>query len=97
MTIVPLKELTIDHIKDSVRQKAAFCIRNEGGELFQHPEGESGIPENCLLLDIQSTNVLGLIYDALNPKNQARFNSVLQDEYKFANLLDKMWGMVTRA
>lgn len=95
MTIVQIKQLTIDHIKNSVIQRACFCVFNPGGDLFQHPANENGIPENCLLLNIQSSKAINLIYDALNLQNQNKFNAMLQDEYKFANFLDKMWDMVT--
>lgn len=94
METVEIKNLTIEHFKQSVVNKQCFCIFNPGGELFQHPESCSGIPEDCLLIDIQSANVVCTIYDAVNPANQAKFNSMVQDEYKLANFLDKMWKMV---
>ena len=94
MTTVQIKQLTIDHFKQSVADKQCFCIFNPGGDLFQHPESESGIPADCLLIDIQSANVACKIYDAVNPANQAKFNGMVQSEYNLANFLDKMWEMV---
>lgn len=95
MNIVQIKQLTIDHFKKSVAEKACFCIFNPGGDLFQHPENyNEGIPADCLLIDIQSANVVCTVYDAINPENKAKFNSMVQDEYKLANFLNKMWKMV---
>lgn len=93
MFTVPIKQLTIDFLKSAVKQHSCFCIENQGGNLFQHPETEE-IPENSLLVDVQSANVLCIVYNALSSKNQARFNSMLQNEYKLASLLDKMWDWV---
>ena len=60
-----------------------------------HPvQGKQADGTKGILIDMQSINLLITIYDNLKSKNQAKFNSVLQDEYKFANLLDKMWGWV---
>lgn len=87
---VQLKQLTIETIKDFVRQRSYMVVHNPGGELFQ-AENENG-DKTGLLVDVQSLSLLSQIYDNLNPTNQSRFNTVLQDEYKFANLLDKMWS-----
>lgn len=87
---VQLKQLTIETIKDFVRQHSYMVVHNPGGELFQ-AENENG-DKTGLLVDVQSLSLLSQIYDNLNPTNQSRFNTVLQDEYKFANLLDKMWS-----
>jgi hypothetical protein len=94
MNVVPLKQLSIEYIKDFVQQKTCFCIHNPNGDLFQHPETKDGIPENCLLIDLQNANVICIVYNALNDKNKANFNRILQNEYKFASLLDEMWSFV---
>ncbi len=93
MKNVSIKQLTIDFLKSAVSQHTCFCIGNQGGELFQHPETEE-IPENSLLVDVQSANVMCIVYNALSDKNKANFNNVLQNEYKLASLLDKMWEWV---
>ena len=95
MVTTKLKQLTIDFIESMVLQKTCFCVENQGGDLFQHPTSEDGIPENSLLIDVQSANVLCIVHKGLNTKNQANFNNILQDEYKFASLLDKMWDWVS--
>ena len=89
--MILLKELTIDKLRERKKAKSYMVVSNPGGELFQgkQADGTKGI-----LIDMQSINLLITIYDNLKSKNQAKFNSVLQDEYKFANLLDKMWGWV---
>jgi len=94
MRVVTIKHLTIDFLKSAVKQHACFCIENQGGELFQHPESEE-VPENSLLVDVQSANVLCVIYNALNDKHKADFNNVLQNEYKLASLIEKMWDWVS--
>lgn len=95
MKITKLKQLTIDFIESMVLQKTCFCVENQGGDLFQHPASEDGIPENSLLIDVQNANVLCIVYEGLNAKNQANFNNILQDEYTFASLLDEMWNWVS--
>lgn len=95
MKTVSLKQLTIDVIKAAVYQRTCLFVKNQEGNLFQHPETEDGIPENSLLIDLQNANVLCIVYNALNDKNKANFNRILQNEYKFASLLDKMWDWVS--
>lgn len=89
---VQLKSLTIDIIKDRVRQHSYVTVHNPGGDLFQAKDEEGN--KTGLLIDVQSLNLLSKIYDALNDVNKAKFNSVLQDEYKFASLLNHMWECV---
>lgn len=81
-----LNELTINVLKEHQSQCQHIRVFNPGGDLFQHPNG--------LLIDMQSINLMCLIYDKLQPDNQSRFNSVLQDEYKFARFCDTMWKWV---
>ena len=94
MEMIDLKNLTIDFIHDKRDHHECFAVHNPEGDLFQHPIGVNDIPMNSLMIDMQSANVIVLIYDALKPDNKALFNSVLQDEYKFASFLDKMWKFV---
>jgi len=93
MKTVELKNLSIDFIREMRDNKEAFQIHNPGGDLFQHEASEIS-DKDCLLVDMQSANVIMLIHDGLKPENQAKFNSVLQDEMKFASFLDHMWEMV---
>jgi len=93
MTTIPIKRLSIDFLKLAVEKHSCLCVENQGGELFQHPASDE-VPENSLLIDAQSAKVLCLCYDGLNDTNKSKFNHILQDEYKFASLLDKMWDWV---
>lgn len=83
---INLKDLTINTLKEFKEKHSLMMLHNPGGELFQAEDG--------LCLDVQSINVLTVIYDNLSEKNQARFNDIIHSEYKFANILDKMWGWV---
>lgn len=91
--IINIKDLSINYIRAMVKEHSCFYIHNPGGELFQHPESETA-PENCLCVDMQSANLICTLYDNLNEKNQSSFNSLLQDEFKLARFLDKMWSFV---
>ena len=83
---VEIKDLTIELICEFVEAHSLMYLINPGGELFQ---GENG-----LLIDVQSLNLIKTIHDALKPSNQAKFNTLLQSEYKLASFLDDMWSMV---
>ena len=82
---VQLKNLTIDVLKEYLEGQSYITLLNPGGDLFQ---------AGGLLIDVQSINVLVTIYNALKAPGQAKFNDVLQSEYKLARLLDSMWEMV---
>lgn len=106
---VQLKELTIGTIQEFVHDHCAMIVLNPGGELFQgsmkaylpedaeefeHTGGPKGI-----LIDVQRLNVIKTVHAHLaktkgEKEVEEKFNNILQDEYKFANLLDKMWGWV---
>ena len=90
---IELKKLTIEIIQLMRDNYEAFQIHNPGGELFQHEQSEVS-DKDCLLVDIQSANVIIKIYEALSDGGQLKFNSLLQDEYRLANFLDSMWEMV---
>jgi len=77
---IAVKDLTIDFLKS---ESCMFRIKPDD-ELFL--EG--------ILIDMQSRNLMCTIYDNLSDKNKARFNSVLQDKWKLAGMLDKMWSWV---
>ena len=94
MKIILISELTIDDIKESLKNHDAILVHNPFGNLFQHAGSLDGIPKDCLLVDVQSLNAISMIYDYLKTENQAKFNTILQDEYKFARFLDSMWEMV---
>jgi hypothetical protein len=77
------------YFQEFVSQHSMMIIDNEGGDLFPKDPEWGGF-----IIDVQSLNVLSVVYDALSEPNQAKFDSILQSEYKFANMLDKMWGWV---
>ena len=89
---VNIKDLTIEKIKEFVEGHSLMIIHNPGGDLFQ-AENERG-EKVGLLIDVQSLNVMATVYDHLKEKTKENFNDVLQDEYKLASLLDKMWSWV---
>ena len=93
MKTVELKNLSVDFIREMRDNKEAFQIHNPGGDLFQHAASETS-DKDCLLVDMQSANVMVLIYDALKPENQQRFNRFIHNEMNLANFIDHMWEMV---
>lgn len=93
MRTVELEFLNIDFIRAMRDERSAFQIHNPGGHVFQHPKTVIS-DEDCLLVDIQSSNVIMLIYDAIKVENQTKFNGMLQNEMWLVNFLDTMWEMV---
>lgn len=93
MRTVELKYLNIDFIRAMRDEGSAFQIHNPKGHVFQHPKTVIS-DEDCLLVDIQSANVIVLIHDAIKSENQAKFNELLRDEFRLVNFLDTMWEMV---
>jgi len=89
---VNIKKLTIEKVKEFVKGHSLMIIHNPEGDLFQ-AEDERGRKVG-LLIDVQSLNCMATVYDNLKENNKGRFNDVLQDEYKLASLLDKMWSWV---
>lgn len=79
-----VKELTIDILK----------THKEAHQYLQLHKSENVFKEGQII-DVQSLNVLIMIFDALSPERQKTFNDKLQDEYMLAKLLTKMWDLVS--
>jgi len=90
---IDIKYLTVQFIRECLAKHTAFQIYNPGGELFQHEQSQNS-DKDCLLVDVQSANVVVKIHDALKPENRSKFNRLLRDEFRLANFFDKMWEMV---
>lgn len=96
---VYLKELTIEKITECRNAGSYMVVLNPGGELFQgNPSQFFGENEECepgIMIDLQSLNLIVKVHEALKPQSRVKFDEmILQREYNFASLLDKMWGWV---
>ena len=89
---VNIKDLTIEKIREFVKGHSLMIIHNPGGDLFQAEDEEGN--KVGLLLDVQSLNLITKVFEAVSQKHKDRFNEFLQEEYKLASLLDKMWSWV---
>ena len=89
--VVELKDLSLKKIQEFVNSHQAMRLINPGGELFQYTENGTNMG---ILIDIQSLNLILKVYDAINEKNKENFHLFLNDEYKLASMMDKMWGWV---
>jgi hypothetical protein len=82
--VIPHTELNYEKMKELQAGKSMWAIA---------PEPEVFV--KGVLVDMQSTNLIVQILEAIKPENKEKFGSVIcQDSYKLANFLDKMWQMV---
>ena len=89
--VVELKDLSLKKIQEFVNSHQAMRLINPGGELFQYTENGTNMG---IFIDVQSLNLMLKVYDTINEKNKENFQSFLNDEYRLASMLDKMWSWV---
>lgn len=74
-----------------------ICEDRERFEIFptrEELEARAGYEKDRLLVDMQTANVIVMVYDAVKPENQEKMDKLMLSKSSFVRVANISWGAV---